>query len=183
MTDYYGISSPAEARAYLANRCWGHGSISAQGQCSRSRRHRSTSAGRANIRSGRTEHLDTAPQFCGLKHDHERLSRQVPLQTNCAAFLNAAGEPPRVSGGTHDSAPLWLAIEPNGRLVHTLCRAPNPVNRPALTLPRQRLGGHDKVPSALPGSRISETRDRQRSAELKFRIQFPPAESLRTFGS
>jgi hypothetical protein len=25
--------------------------------------------------------VDTAPQFCGLKHDHERLSRQVPLQT------------------------------------------------------------------------------------------------------
>jgi len=87
MTDYYGISSLAEARAYLANRCRGRGSISAQGQCLRSRRHRSTSAGRANIRSGRTEHLDTAPQFCGLKHDHERLSRQVPLQTNCAAFL------------------------------------------------------------------------------------------------
>jgi hypothetical protein len=29
---------------------------------------------------------DTAPQFCGLKHDHERLSRQLPLQTNCAAL-------------------------------------------------------------------------------------------------
>ena len=37
---------------------------------------------------GRAEHLDTAPQFCGLmmKHDHERFSRQVPLQTNCAAL-------------------------------------------------------------------------------------------------
>src|SRR5215472_5014663 len=41
MTDYYGISSLAEARAYLANRCWGHGSLSAPGQCSRSRRHHS----------------------------------------------------------------------------------------------------------------------------------------------
>jgi hypothetical protein len=32
------------------------------------------------------EHLDTAPQFCGLKHDYERYSRQMPLQTNCATF-------------------------------------------------------------------------------------------------
>jgi hypothetical protein len=37
----------------------------------------------------RAEHLDTAPQLCGLKHDHERFSRQVPLQTNCAAFKAA----------------------------------------------------------------------------------------------
>jgi hypothetical protein len=38
-----------------------------------------------STRSGRAEHLDTAPQFCGLKEDHERFSRQMPLQTNCAA--------------------------------------------------------------------------------------------------
>ena len=37
----------------------------------------------------RAEHLDTAPQFCGLKRDHERFSRQVPLQTNCAALKAA----------------------------------------------------------------------------------------------
>src|SRR5215472_5967658 len=39
-------------------------------------------------------------------------------------------------------------------------------------------------PSPLPGSRISETRETtERSAELEFRIQFPPARSLQTFGS
>src|SRR6516225_8075784 len=38
-------------------------------------------------------------------------------------------------------------------------------------------------PAALPGSRISETCETtDGSAELKFRIQFPPAASLRTFG-
>jgi len=31
-------------------------------------------------------HLDTAAQFFGLKHDYERYSRQMPLQTNCATF-------------------------------------------------------------------------------------------------
>jgi len=30
--------------------------------------------------------VDTAQQFCGLKHDYERYSRQMPLQTNCATF-------------------------------------------------------------------------------------------------
>jgi len=38
--------------------------------------------------------------------------------------------------------------------------------------------------TALPGSRISETRETtDGSAELNFRIQFPPAPSLQTFGS
>jgi hypothetical protein len=44
------------------------------------------------MRSGRKEHLDTAPLFCGLKHDHERLSRQVPLQTQ--AYDEIGGEAP-----------------------------------------------------------------------------------------
>src|SRR5215472_8489802 len=39
-------------------------------------------------------------------------------------------------------------------------------------------------PSLLPGLRISETRETtEGSAELEFRIQFPPAVSLQTFGS
>src|SRR5215472_14517666 len=39
-------------------------------------------------------------------------------------------------------------------------------------------------PSPLPGLRISETRETtEGSAELEFRIQFPPARSLQTFGS
>ena len=38
-------------------------------------------------------------------------------------------------------------------------------------------------PSPLPGLRISKIRETtEGSAELEFRIQFPPAESLRTFG-
>src|SRR5215831_14878294 len=45
-----------------------------------------------------------------------------------------------VVNATHAAAPFWLTIEPNGRLIRTLCPAPKPVNRPALTLPRQRFG-------------------------------------------
>ena len=37
-------------------------------------------------RCGNWEGPRAAPQFCGLKHDHERYSRQMPLQINCATF-------------------------------------------------------------------------------------------------
>jgi len=60
---------------------------------------------------------------------------------------------------------------------------PKPVNRKSN--PSSPCSGSKRTPmrpAALPGSRISETRETtDGSAELKFRIQFPPAESRATF--
>ena len=62
---------------------------------------------------------------------------------------------------------------------------PKPINQKSN--PSSPCSGSKRTPmrpAALPGSRISETRETtDGSAELKFRIQFPPAESQQTFGS